>query len=181
MSEPTPPYPGDDIIPDAVMVYDQKCKVKASASTVFPWLVQLGKGRGGWYLTAFWERFLPKDWPASRRIEDKWQNLVVGDRVDDYGTSKDDYFDVVAIDRPNSLVYKSERYGTVFTWTLMCHERRDSGGAVETTVHLRFRGRIQRTGWQRRLIVWGGGWIDHWTTAPMLAGLKERVEKPHLN
>lgn len=178
-----PPYPGDDIIRDAVMIYDRTRTIQAPASSIFPWIVQLGKGRGGWYLTSFWERLLPSSWVPSRRVQQQWQTLAVGDRVADYGTSDDDYFDVVLIEPPTALVYKSERYGTVFTWALLCHEHggQSEGENVSTTVHLRFRGRIQSTGWKRALIVWGGNWIDHWTTAPMLAGLAERVEKPHLN
>lgn len=48
MSElPPGPYPGDSVIQDAVMVYDQKRLVKASPSDVWPWIMQVGKGRGG--------------------------------------------------------------------------------------------------------------------------------------
>lgn len=176
-----PPYPGDDLIPDAVMVYDRIRTVNAPAENIWPWVVQLGKGRGGWYLTRPWERLLPSSWKASRTVEPKWQGLAVGDRVADYGMSKDDYFDVVAVDPPRALVYRSERYGAVYTWALLLREKQPvDDGAVETVVHLRFRGRIQSTGLKRRLIVTVGGWFDHWTAMPMLAGLAERAEKPHV-
>ena len=56
---------------------------------------------------------------ASRRIVPEWQHLAAGDRVADYGFSKDDYFDVVEVSPPYALVYKSERYGTVFTWAIL--------------------------------------------------------------
>ena len=46
-----------------------------------------------------------------------------------------------------------------------------------TLLHLRFRGKIAATGLKRRVLVWGGGVLDHITTAPMLAGLAERAEK----
>lgn len=185
-----PPYPGDEVVPDAVMVYDRIRTVKAPAESVWPWVVQLGKGRGGWYLTRRWERLLPAGWRASRAVEPQWQGLAAGDRVADYGASRDDYFDVVAVDRPRALVYKSERYGAVFTWALLLREEQQqqqppSGqggddGEVETVVHLRFRGRIQSTGLKRKLIVTVGDWFDHWTATPMLAGLAERAEKPHV-
>lgn len=44
---PAGPYPGDNIIPDAVMIYDQLQKVKAPPSDVWPWVMQVGKGRAG--------------------------------------------------------------------------------------------------------------------------------------
>ncbi|RMJ13644.1 hypothetical protein CDV36_006672 [Fusarium kuroshium] len=168
-------YPGDDMIPDAEMVYDQTRTINASAADIFPWILQLGKGRGGWYLTSLWERMLPKSWIASRLINPAFQQLKTGDRVPDYGT-KDDYFDVISIDPPRSLVYESLRFGTKFTWAILLYETEFVTG-VSTVVHLRFRGKIASTGLKLRVIVWVGGILDHITTAPMLAGLAERVER----
>lgn len=91
----------------------------------------------------------------------------------DYGFNEvEDVFDVAEIKVNEALVYESERYGTIFTWALILEPK--DGGA--TDLRLRFRGRIQRTGWQRKLLVFGGGFMDWATTAPMLAGLKERAE-----
>lgn len=44
---PAGPYPGDNVISDAVMVYDQTRHVNALPSDVWPWILQVGKGRGG--------------------------------------------------------------------------------------------------------------------------------------
>lgn len=50
---PVPPpgpegiYPGDTVIPNAVMVYDQTKLINAPPSDVWPWVQQVGKGRGG--------------------------------------------------------------------------------------------------------------------------------------
>jgi hypothetical protein len=165
-------FPDDDTIPDATMIYNRKKLIQAAPGDVFPWIVQLGKNRGGWYLASFWQRLIPKSWHPSWTTEQRRQDLKVGDRVADYGFSEDDYFDVVEIERPHTLVCKSERLGTVYTWALLCP--RDEGRATE--VHLRFRGRLQSTGWKRWLIVFGGDIADRLTTAPMLAGLAERCE-----
>lgn len=40
-------YPGDHVLPDAVMVYDQIKLIDAPPSEVWPWVQQVGKGRGG--------------------------------------------------------------------------------------------------------------------------------------
>lgn len=169
---------GDEIIASPEMHYNHTTKIKASPAEIFPWVLQVGKGRGGWYLPATWERWLPQAWAASRTINPEWQKLNPGDVVPDYGFSKDDYFEVAHVDHKNAtLVYKSERMGTIFTWSLIVTQLED--GLSE--LRLRFRGRIQRTGLSRRLLVAGGSFMDWITTAPMLAGLKERAEKAHLS
>lgn len=168
--------PGDSIIPSPEMHYNHGVKVHAPSDVVFPWVLQLGKGRGGWYLPASWEKVLPKSMHASRRINTAWTDLRVGDRVDDYGFDSKDYFDVAEVVPNHALVYKSERYGTIFTWTILVNDL-DQPGWSE--VRLRFRGRIQSTGLKRKLLVTGGGWMDWLTTWPMLRGLKERAEKAH--
>ncbi|KAF2716609.1 hypothetical protein K431DRAFT_234997 [Polychaeton citri CBS 116435] len=183
---PPGPYTGDDLLPEAPMVYDQTRTVNTSRADVWPWVVQLGKGRGGWYCPSSWERRMPVSWRASRSVEARWQGLAVGDRVADYGFSADDYFDVAVVEPERALVYRSDRYGASFSWSLLLHEVEGPGGegagaTVRTVVHLRFRGKIAAQGLKKRLIVWGGGILDHLTTAPMLAGLAERAEGKQAN
>lgn len=198
----TPNYPGDDVIPDANMVYNQTITIPGcEPRDVFPWLVQLGAGRAGWYLPFSIEKWLVSPSSrASRVVRPEWTDLHVGQKVYDYKMPFFDkerpWFEVVRISPPSEreldsdgsttgsgcLVYRSERYGTVFSWTLMAH-REDNGpnddgsqsSSGATTVHLRFRGKIASTGLKEKMIVWGGGVMDYLSTAPMLAGLKERV------
>lgn len=40
-------YPGDSVIPEAVMVYDQTRLINACPMDVWPWVQQVGKSRGG--------------------------------------------------------------------------------------------------------------------------------------
>ncbi|KAF4893134.1 hypothetical protein CGCVW01_v014165 [Colletotrichum viniferum] len=177
-------HPGDDIIPDAPMMFNEYRTMQAPAEEIFPWVVQLGKSRGGWYLPKRWERVLPKSWAGARTIKPEFQELKIGDRVPDYGLSKDDSFNVVSINPPRSLVYTSIRYGTRITWAILLHESNvegTDGSRVETTVHLRLRAGITSKGAVKRMIIWAAGKFDHATTVPMLAGLAERVEKDHAN
>ena len=44
------PLPGDDLIPDAGVVLDRGAEFACSAEVLWPWIVQLGKDRAGWYL-----------------------------------------------------------------------------------------------------------------------------------
>lgn len=171
-------FPGDALIPDAAMVYDNYSRlIHASPSAIWPWVVQIGKGRGGWYMPWTFERFLPHKWCAAREVRLEWQTLAVGDRVLDYGfNSNEDVFDVAIFEAERSLVFTSERYGTTFSWAILLEEGHAKDGSAGVVVHLRFRGRIQRSGWQRKLLIAGGEWMDWITTKPMLAGLAERAE-----
>lgn len=170
-------FTGDDLVPNANMVYDNRSRlIHAPASEVRPWLLQVGKGRGGWYLPSTLERVLPRSWRAARKIEERWQGLSVGDTVPDYGfNAKEDIFEVAVLEE-SALVFTSERYGTVFTWALLLESAGAQGDADGVVVHLRFRGRIKSTGWKQKAIVAGGHWMDWVTSQPMLAGLAERAE-----
>jgi hypothetical protein len=43
------PLPGDEILPDADLVATRATDVDAPPERVWPWLAQLGQGRGGFY------------------------------------------------------------------------------------------------------------------------------------
>ncbi|CEJ93260.1 hypothetical protein VHEMI08865 [[Torrubiella] hemipterigena] len=166
-------YPGDDVVPDAAMVYNRRRIIRASKEDIFPWLVQLGKGRGGWYMSKSCERFVSKSSRATRQIHPEWQNLQPGMVVEDYGFGKEEFVTVSSLSAPDSLVYVADRYGTRFTWALLLK----SISEEETEVHLRFRGQMEKTGLAKKMIVRGGDVIDWAFTEPLLTGLAERVEK----
>jgi hypothetical protein len=164
--------PGDDLVPDAAMVYDTSRAIAAAPQEIWPWLVQLGKRRAGWYLPARAERLIPSGRRATWRLHTRWQGLKVGDRIPDYG-GRDEELEVVRLDPPRAIVYRSERRGAVFSWALVL----DPDGAGRTVVRLRFRGRIRSTGYKRRAIVAVGELFDSLTAELMLRGLAERVAR----
>jgi hypothetical protein len=84
---------------------------------VWPWLVQPGKKRAGWYLPAAAERFLPPGRRAARDIRPDWQRLAAGDVIPDYG-GRDETFEVAAIEPGSVLVYRSVRGRLNVTWSI---------------------------------------------------------------
>jgi hypothetical protein len=73
------PMPGDDLLqPDAPST-TRAITIDASPEAVFPWLLQIGYGRGGWY---------SYDWldndgkPSLERIDPALQRLAVGNRIE---------------------------------------------------------------------------------------------------
>jgi hypothetical protein len=69
--------PGDDVIADATVVDTRGITIAAPVARIWPWLVQMGYGRGGWYS---YDR-LDNEGESSRRIVPELQHLEVGDVV----------------------------------------------------------------------------------------------------
>ena len=109
--------PGDDLVDPADVVMDRAFTVPGLPEQVWPWLVQLGKQRAGWYLPARAERFLPRSRRAARTVNPAWLGLRPGDVIPDYG-GRHETFEVAAITAPSSLVYRSRRGHTDLTWSL---------------------------------------------------------------
>lgn len=101
--------PGDELVPAATFVADRATVLSAPASAAWPWIVQLGKERAGWYVPARLERLIWKrDKRGLRHIRADLQDLSVGDRVPDWGPGAPQ-FEVVTLDPPHALVYLSRR------------------------------------------------------------------------
>jgi hypothetical protein len=166
---------GDDLIASADVVMNRGFTVDASPDVVWPWLLQLGKRRAGWYMSRRLERFIPSSRRALRTIDPKWQDLKVGDVIPDYG-GKSETFELAVVDRPKVLVYTSKRGKMSVTWsiTLTPVAARD-GQVAGTRLHLRLSlGPVHR----KRLAETAGEFVDMLTIAWMAAGLAERVESP---
>jgi hypothetical protein len=71
--------PGDALLRPAAPSTTRAITIDASPEAVFPWLLQIGYGRGGWY---------SYDWidndgkPSLERIDPALQRLAVGDRIE---------------------------------------------------------------------------------------------------
>jgi hypothetical protein len=161
--------PGDDLVEPADVVMDRAFTVPGPPEQVWPWLVQLGKQRAGWYLPATVERFLPRPRRAARTVDPAWLGLRPGDVIPDYG-GRHETFEVAAITAPSSLVYRSTRGHTDLTWSLTLEPAPGEPGY--TRIFLRLRMAPVR---HQRLARTAGELVDLLTVAGMAAGLKERL------
>lgn len=73
--------PGDELVPRPVWGYDHAITIDAPRSAVWPWLVQLGQGRGGFYSYEGLENLVGCGIHNVTEIRPEWQRLVVGDVV----------------------------------------------------------------------------------------------------
>lgn len=158
--------PGDGIVPGADVVMDRAFTLPGEPATVWPWFVQLGKNRSGWYLPRSVERFFPPKRRALRTVDPALQTLHIGEIIDDWG-GPSGYFELAAIDPPSTLVHKSTRGTTEISWSI---NLRSEGGA--TRVHIRLRMASGRKRWLRTFVA---EWIDALTIAGLAAGLRERL------
>lgn len=169
-AEKREPRPGDELVSPADVVMDRGFTVAGRPETVWPWIVQLGKRRAGWYLPRRVERFLPRSHRAGWTIDHRWQHLVPGDVVPDYG-GRHETFTVATIDPPTELVYRSRRGRTDVSWSIVLRSDGD-----QTRVLLRLRlGPVRRV----RLATTAGELLDLLTIAGMAAGLRERLATRH--
>jgi hypothetical protein len=71
------PLPGDDLIPDPGAVETRTIMIDAPPDAVWPWLVQMGFGRAGWYSYDV----MDMRGKSADRIVPGWQSIAVGDLV----------------------------------------------------------------------------------------------------
>jgi hypothetical protein len=171
--DPTPDevaatLPGDELVP-ADVVLDRGFTLHATPEEVWPWLVQLGKRRAGWYFPRSVERFIPESRRGAWRIVPELQGHAVGDTMPDWG-GKDATLTLNQVEPNRLLVHRSQRGRTSFTWVLALSPR--PGGW--TRVHSRVRMGPVRRPWLAEHV---GGPFDLVTIHGLAAGLGERLDE----
>jgi hypothetical protein len=73
--------PGDALIPAPRLAYTRAITIKAPAADVWPWLVQMGQGRGGLYSYDGLENLVGCDIHSAAAILPAYQHLQVGDQI----------------------------------------------------------------------------------------------------
>ena len=110
--------PGDELIPEAEAVDTRGIDIAAPPEDVWPWLVQMGYGRAGWY--SYDE--LDMDRPSAERIVPELQGIKVGDV---FPTHPGGGFEVKVVEPGKALVLYSDR-------ALVTAQAEAAGEGVET-------------------------------------------------
>jgi hypothetical protein len=98
--------PGDDLVPTPKVAYTQAITIEAPPEEVWPWLVQIGYGRAGWYTYDLFYSltgsgsFYDGDRSAERIIPEL-QDLAIGDTIE---LAKGMSFEVVTLEQDRLLV-----------------------------------------------------------------------------
>jgi hypothetical protein len=93
----TRPLAGDDLVPDADVVETRSLDIAVAPAAVWPWLVQMGYGRGGWYS---YDQ-LDMRGSSANSIDPELQGLAEGDLVPTHPTGG---FIARVVDAPRALV-----------------------------------------------------------------------------
>lgn len=94
-------YPGDLLMPFPKIRATHAIDIQAPISMVWPWLVQLGQGRGGFYSYDWIENLMGLDIHTEDHLMPEFHNLKVGDVVP---LSADGFGFPVAIIEPESTL-----------------------------------------------------------------------------
>ncbi len=73
--------PGDEFVPETKIVTTHAVTIAAKPAQVWPWLVQLGQGRGGFYSYDFIENAMGLDIHTAKQVKPELQELKPGDII----------------------------------------------------------------------------------------------------
>lgn len=165
--------PGDHLLANPDLTATRAITIRAPADRVWPWVAQLGQGRGGFYSYDFLENLVGCRIDSANRIVPEWQGVAVGDEV---RLHPEVSLEVAAVEPGRALVL----HGGVpmgetpppydFTWSFVLDERPDG------TTRLLVRERYKYTHWWARLLVEPVEVVSFLMSQKMLHGIRDRAE-----
>jgi hypothetical protein len=75
------PLPGDELVKHPKLNATHAITINAPVAEVWPWLVQVGQKRGGFYSYTWLENLVGCEMSNADQIVPEWQDLKVGDEV----------------------------------------------------------------------------------------------------
>ena len=181
--------PGDELVAHPDVKFTRAVTIRAKPADVWPWLVQIGQGRGGYYTYEWLENMAGLKMKNATGINPEWQQLKVGDIIPAVPEGKG--FKVLAIEPEHFLVTGSvepvdegvfegfKQMFSAFTWTfvleaidneqtlLICRLSGQSDPSWSATFAGKFMGFVFEP-------------LEFLMTRKMLLGIKQRAEQATL-
>ena len=165
------PMPGDELDPRPTFLATRAITIDATPAEIWPWLLQMGYGRAGFYGFDVLENLgSPRGLSSADRILPEFQNFRVGDKVPLSAAAEEVFY---AIEPNQYLIWAGQTgpYPGGFTWALY---------PVDET-HTRLVSRIR---WHYHTLTQPGmlfldvftEFTDHLAVRKILLGVKGRVE-----
>jgi hypothetical protein len=98
--------PGDELVPSPKQTSTRAVTIQAPIAEVWPWLAQLGQGRGGFYSYDWLENLIGCDIHNADRIIPEYQDLKLGDKVR-LGPEGYPFYSVAAVEPGRVLVLRA--------------------------------------------------------------------------
>jgi hypothetical protein len=167
---------GDELLPEADLVATRAVTVRAPAAQVWPWLLQLGQDRGGFYSYDALENLAGLGIRSADRIEERWQDLAEGDEVRLGGPIA---LTVARLEPGRALVLHGsgpelpdeDTAPFDFVWSFVLRP-----GVLPGTTRLVVRERYRYTEPWARWMVEAVSWISLVMTHGMLRGVRDRAQ-----
>lgn len=174
----------DSLVPQPSAQNTRAITIEAPPHEVWPWLVQIGADRGGFYSYDFLENLFGLRIHSADHIVEEWQRLKVGDVV--YATRSRTGGWYVADVRPERLLalqtadlrrrrpaLRTDPGGWEFGWSFVLVDRGDG------STRLLVRERVAVGNPLMRLLMTPVGPVSFLMTRRMMLGIKERAERAH--
>lgn len=161
--------PGDELVPSPNIGYTRAVSINASPEQIYPWIVQLGADRGGWYSYEWFEtNVLHCKNTNADRIHEEWQGLEVGGQVKMCPDEKmPPAYEVARMDPDQAIVLghqDGERWVEVWQFVMVPQE--------DGSTRLIIRSRSEMGGWFWNIMRPG----EFIMMRGMMLGIKERAE-----
>jgi hypothetical protein len=165
---------GDDLIPNPDLMATRAITVHTAADQVWPWIAQLGQGRGGFYSYDALENLVGCHIHSADRVVPDWQDLKVGDQIK---LHPEVGLGVTAVEPGRALVLRGgvpmgavpPPYDT--TWAFVLREQADG------TTRLLVRERYAYTQRWAPLLVEPVAVVAFVMSQRMLRGIRDRAER----
>lgn len=175
--------PGDELVEAPQVITNHATTINAPPERVWPWLVQMGWGRGQWYTARWVDRLLfPRNGPSADVIVPELQNLSVGDKLLDGPPEAKCSFTVEGLEPNRHLVLHSREHlppgwaergaGIDFSWVFVLDDLEDG----RTRLLFRCRSRLWPR-WVEALYLAAMVPADFVMSRQMLRGISRRVER----
>lgn len=173
--ETTEQLAGDELIPDPGLVSTRAITIEVPPEDVWPWVAQLGQGRGGFYSYDWLENLFGCEVQSAESVVPKWQDPHPGD---EFRLHPKVVLRVASVDPGESLVVEGRgRPGEPappydFTWSFVVQPH--PHGATRLLVR-------ERYGYRKP---WSAAAVEPLAAASalmsrrMLLGIRERAERP---
>jgi hypothetical protein len=151
--ELTEPLPGDEIVDAPTWTYTRAIRILAPRAAVWPWLVQIGQGRGGFFSYEVLENLVGCDIHNVLELRSELQQLPTGERVRMHANGFGPTVSIIDPERVLVLGDPPDANGSHATWGFYLHQTEDGvTRLIERGRHAVGRGILAKLGFGPYLI-----------------------------
>ncbi|MDR2380193.1 MAG: hypothetical protein LBE08_03305 [Bifidobacteriaceae bacterium] len=168
------PLPGDDEVPMPSLQTTRAIGIGAPPAAVWPWVVQIGQDKAGFYTYSWLERVAGLDTRTGEAVVPEWQRVEAGDAV---ALAEGLALKVVRAEGDRALVLTAPtdapatRAGVEFSWSFALEPEGPTG--TRLVVRERYAWSKWRIGLAIKAVAWAGFAVNR----AMLLGIRDRAER----